>query len=152
MFQTIFSLKGSLAGQALKNGLNNFKALKEDLTKLDKDMAALSASQPGLPLVGSPPIYQYMAKRYKLNMKMVMWEPGVYPNESEWSKLHTLLTTHPAKWMLWEEKPLPESAQYLREMNATSLVFSPCSSRPQAGDFLSVMKQNVKNMQIISGR
>jgi hypothetical protein len=26
-------------------------------------------------------------------------------------------------------------------------VFSPCFSRPQQGDFLSVMKQNVKNIE-----
>jgi zinc transport system substrate-binding protein len=127
----------------------NFESLKQDLLELDARMTALSAKIPGLPLFASHPIYQYMARRYNLNLKMVMWEPDAAPGESEWKHIQELINAHPAGWMIWEGEPLPESAKHLQDMNIKSLVFSPCFARPQQGDFLSVMRKNIKNMEIV---
>jgi zinc transport system substrate-binding protein len=126
--------------------VKNFESLKKDLLALDAQMTALSAKKPGLPLVGSHPIYQYMARRYNLNLKMVMWEPGEDPGKQKWNQFRELVKEHPAEWMIWEGKPLPESAKRLQEMNIRSRIFSPCFSKPEQGDFLSVMQQNIKNM------
>ena len=104
------------------------------------------AQKPDLPLVGSHPIYQYMARRYKLNLQMVMWEPDEDPGEAKWKYLQGLIQEHPAKWMIWEEKPLPESSAHLLKMRMQSQVFSPCFSKPKQGDFLSVMQENIQNM------
>ena len=127
----------------------NFEALKEDLLDLDARMTALSAKKPGLPLFGSHPIYQYMARKYNLNLEMVMWEPDEDPGEPEWKHLQGLIKAHPAGWMIWEGEPLPESAKRLQDMNIQSQVFSPCFAMPHQGDFLTVMQQNIKNMEII---
>ena len=37
----------------------------------------------------------------------------------------------------------------LQAMGVNSTLFVPCFSRPEQGDFLSVMRQNVKNMEKI---
>jgi zinc transport system substrate-binding protein len=55
-----------------KDFVRNLEAMQKDLLDLDARMIELSAKRPGLPLVASHPIYQYMARRYKLNLKMVM--------------------------------------------------------------------------------
>ncbi len=127
----------------------NLKSLKTDLTLLDEEMTSMTTTHPGLPLVASHPIYQYMARRYNLNLKMVLWEPGTEPGKAEWNHLQKLVKSHPASWMIWEDDPLPESVKRLQRMNIESQVFSPCFSRPQQGNFLSVMKQNVKNMALL---
>ena len=127
----------------------NFEALTKDLLKLDEQMSAMNIKKPGLPLVGSHPIYQYMARRYNLNLKIVMWEPDADPSETQWKQLQGLVKAHPAEWMIWEGEPLPESAKRLQDMNIQGQVFSPCFARPHQGDFLTVMQQNIKNIEVI---
>ncbi len=127
----------------------NFESLKKDLLELDVEMKTLSAQKPGLPLVGSHPIYQYMARRYRLNLQMVMWEPGEDPGGAKWKQLQEMAQSHPAEWMIWEEKPLPESSARLQKMKMQSQVFNPCFARPEKGDFLLIMQQNVENMRFI---
>ncbi len=128
---------------------DNFAALKKDLLQLDEQLKSITAHKGSRPLVASRPIYQYLARRYNLNLKMMMWEPDADPGRAEWQKLAAQLKEHPAKWMLWEGKPLPDSADRLQSMGVNSTVFAPCFSRPKQGDFLSVMQQNVKNMEKI---
>ncbi len=51
--------------------------------------------------------------------------------------------------MLWEGEPLSDSADRLGDMGISSMVFAPCFSQPKQGDFLSVMRQNVQNLENI---
>jgi len=127
----------------------NFEMLKNDLLELDAAMETMSAHKPGLPLFGSHPIYQYMARRYDLNMKMLMWEPDDDPGIAQWKIIQGLVQEHKAMWMVWEGEPLQESSQTLREMGIQSHVFDPCFNRPDKGDFLSVMQQNLNNMATV---
>lgn len=126
----------------------NFETLKKDLLDLDTRMTALGAKIAGLPLFGSHPIYQYMSRKYNLNLEMVMWEPDEDPGEREWRGLNELLKEHPSEWMIWESEPLSESTQRLLDMRIQGLVFSPCFNMPEKDDFLSVMQQNIKNLAL----
>lgn len=125
---------------------DNFAALEADLLQLDERLKAITAQKTLQPLVASHPIYQYLARRYNLNLKMMVWEPDADPGRAEWQKLKKQLQGFPALWMLWEGEPLPESVDHLRDMGVGSIVFAPCFSQPKQGDFLSVMQQNVENM------
>ena len=78
----------------------------KDLLDLDARMTALSSKMPSLPLVGSHPIYQYMVRKYNLNLKMVIWEPDEDPGEKKWNHLHELVKEFSVKWMIWEGEPL----------------------------------------------
>ena len=75
------------------------------------------------------------------------WEPDADPGRAEWQALELQLIEHPAQWMLWESKPLEESVNLLKGMGVNSTIFAPCFSRPQQGNFLSVMQQNVMNIE-----
>jgi zinc transport system substrate-binding protein len=125
----------------------NLAALVKDLNVLDEDMQAVVSRAPNKPLVASHPVYQYLARRYGLNLKSVMWEPDELPVEQQWQDLSNLLANHPARWMIWEGSPLKESAQRLKAIGVDSLVFDPCGNIPDQGDFLSVMRQNVENLK-----
>jgi zinc transport system substrate-binding protein len=128
---------------------DNFATLKQDLLQLDEQVKAITAHKDSQPLVASHPIYQYLARRYNVNLKIMRWEADTDPGRTEWQKLAAQQKEHPAKWMLWEGQPLPNSAARLQAMGINSTVFSPCFTQPEQGDFLSVMRQNVKNMEKI---
>jgi zinc transport system substrate-binding protein len=125
----------------------NLASLEKDLLDLDRRVQEIVAMNPDRQLLASHPVYQYFRHRYGLNLKSVMWEPDAMPNEMQWSELVRLLTGHPADWMIWEGEPALESVTRLSGMGIDSLVFDPCGNRPPAGNFLSVMQQNMQNLE-----
>jgi zinc transport system substrate-binding protein len=124
-----------------------YASLEKDLMDLDTRLEALVASQRTQPLVASHPVYQYFATRYGLNVQSVLWEPEVMPEDEQWNTLQAVLAKHPAKWMIWEGEPMAASVEKLQTLGVQSLVFDPCGNTPEQGDFLSVMQQNVVNLQ-----
>jgi len=125
--------------------LDKLKPLQAELAELDGQLKA--AARPGQPLLGSHPVYQYLARRYGLNLKAVHWEPNEMPAPAEWEGLGKLLAGHPAKTMLWESQPHTDIAAKLKAMGVDSRVFDPCANRPESGDFMDVMKKNLENLQ-----
>lgn len=125
----------------------NFAALEQDLLELDVRMKRLGEGLAKTPLVASHPVYQYLARRYSLNLASVLWEPDATPPESEWQALESLLDTHPARWMIWEGEPSVGTVERLEQLGIHSRVFDPCANRPQTGDFLSVMAGNMANIE-----
>jgi len=125
----------------------NLEALKGALAALDARLARTSAAAPARPLLGSHPVYQYLARRYSLNLQSVLWEPDAAPTPQQWAELERLLKDHPARWMLWEAAPLPATAERLQALGVQSIVFDPCPNRPATGDFMSVMGANAKNLE-----
>jgi len=126
-----------------------FTALERDLLDLDKRLQATVARDPKKPLVGSHPVYQYLARRYGLNLRSVHWEPDSAPDEKMWKELQKLLESHPAKWMLWEGPPLGETIDKLERLGVRSTVFAPCGNVPEKGDFLSVLRNNARNLEAV---
>jgi zinc transport system substrate-binding protein len=126
----------------------NYALLEKELMSLDAEIRSLM-SNTAQPLVASHPVYQYLARRYGLNLKAVMWEPETVPDEIQWQALSALLQELPAKWMIWEGQPAPVSVQRLREMGVGSLVYDPCANVPGRGDFMDVMKKNINNIKVI---
>jgi zinc transport system substrate-binding protein len=121
----------------------NLAALKSGLAGLD---TALNSAATEAPLLGSHPVYQYLARAGGLNLKSVHWEPNEMPPAAEWRKLDTLLQTHPARLMFWEAPPLPEVAAELKKRGVSTTVFSTCNNVPESGDFLSVFRQSIADL------
>lgn len=125
----------------------NLDSIEADLLALDTRIAGIASTDPERPLLGSHPVYQYLARRYRLNLNSVMWEPEEVPNERQWAELEGKLAGHPATWMLWEGEPAQASVERLRALGIDSLVVDPCANRPEEGDFLSVMTENASTME-----
>jgi zinc transport system substrate-binding protein len=126
---------------------NNFMALGKDLMALDRDLKEMAARIQNQTLIGSHPVYDYLAKGYALNLKSVHWEPDETPSFQQWQNLKRTLIDHPAKWMVWEAQPNPATVVKLKSMGVNSLVFDPCGNAPKQGDFLTVMQQNILNLK-----
>lgn len=128
-----------------------FTKLREELVELDTRLLAVGKALNGQPLVASHPVYQYLARRYGLNIKEVLWEPQVVPSEKQMKELQAVLAQHPAKWMIWEGDPAKDSVQKVAALGLQSTVFAPCGNVPESGDWLGTMKRNVKALERLAG-
>jgi zinc transport system substrate-binding protein len=124
----------------------NAAALRDELLQLDEDMMAAAALLADRPVVASHPVYQYWARRYGLNVKAVLWEPETVPDDNAMAELQTLLADHHATLMIWEGDPAEESVAKLQAIGVASVVFDPCGNRPDSGDWLTVMRTNIRNI------
>jgi zinc transport system substrate-binding protein len=127
--------------------IQNYTLLEKDLVSLDQTLTAIVAQDSNKPFIASHPVYQYLARRYNINMKSVMWEPEIMPQQNQWDALQQLLATHDAKWMIWEGQPDKQALARLQTLGISSLVFSPCANTPEEGDFVSVMKNNIREIE-----
>jgi zinc transport system substrate-binding protein len=126
-----------------------YSDLADDLEALDAEFQNAVAGKQSRALFASHPVYQYLANRYALNIKSVMWEPDVFPSERQWRELAHLANDHDVAWMVWEGDPLTASVERLEEMGIRSVVFDPCGNVPDDGDFLSVMRENIERMKSV---
>ncbi len=151
--QAAMQAKAIYVALARKDALNreyyraNFESLENDLLLLDQQMLEICSSEKSSPLFASHPIYQYLARRYNLNIQMLMWEPDEKLDEKQWKHLLELLKNHPAESIIWEGEPLVASVERLKKLGIIGQVFSPCFAKPEDGDFISVMSTNLKNME-----
>jgi zinc transport system substrate-binding protein len=121
-------------------------ALVADLEQLDRDLATAFAAIEGEPLLASHPVYSYLARRYRLDLRSLTWEPNVDPGEADWQALDALLAERTARWMLWEAEPLEATRKKLEARGIAGLVFEVANNRPAGGDFLSAMRANLETL------
>ena len=55
----------------------------------------------GQNIIGSHPVYQYLAEAYSLKIHSVHFEPDEMPSNEHWEKFDMLLEHYPANIMLW---------------------------------------------------
>ncbi|MHC4079825.1 MAG: metal ABC transporter substrate-binding protein [Planctomycetota bacterium] len=135
---------------ALASGFEQgFENLRLDLEGLDNEIGEVVSGQTDRPLVVSHPVYQYLERRYGLNVVSVHWEPDEVPEEAMWVELEKILQDHPARFMIWEGEPIPESVDRLKTLGVESVVFSPCGNVPGSGDYLSTMRANVAGLELV---
>ena len=125
----------------------NWSALLKDLRALDEQAREIVARAPDRFLVGSHPVYQYVARRYQIPMASLHWEPDMVPAAGDWRALQVIINANQPRSMLWEDEPLTETVHKLKEMGVISLVFAPCANVPETGDWLTVMQKNLQNLQ-----
>ena len=124
----------------------NYIALEKDLLSLDGWMKRVVGMNATRPLVASHPVYEYLARRYDLNLQSVHWEPDTFPGPRQWVALKALLQEHRARWLMWEDEPIPRSIKTLKALGVNSVVFRPAGNVPPSGDFLSTMQRNIENL------
>lgn len=122
-------------------------SLRIELNSLNQRLLVMGSKLVNVPLLASHPVYHYWARRYSFNLQSVLWEPEVVPEEKAIEGLKALLAKHPAKWMIWEGTPAPESVAKLEALGVKSLVFDPCGNMPDEGDLMNVMKANIDALE-----
>ena len=67
--------------------------------------------------------------------------------DEEHEKLERKIADHPARLMLWEGEPLPETALRLEQLGVDTVVVDPCGNRPEEGDWLTTMRANAEALE-----
>ncbi len=127
--------------------LSNYQKLDNELSLLDKELLALNKKNKNTALVFSHPVYQYLQHRYGIAGHSVHWEPGMGIRPEMWQDLEQNIHDHATEWMVWEDKPLASSISFLLEKGIKSVVFNPCGNIPENGNFLTVMKDNIIELE-----
>ena len=125
----------------------NYDSFKDELDTLDDRMSTLSRRWVNQPLVASHPVYHYLARRYGMSLKALLWEPENVPDDKAMADLNAILAGHRARWMIWEGEPAKESIEKLETVGLKSVVFDPCGNVPESGDFMTVMKANLEALE-----
>jgi zinc transport system substrate-binding protein len=118
---------------------------------LDSELKETVSKDPTLPLVVSHPVYDYLTRRYQLNIESVHWEPDEILDNKQWIEMKGILENHPARWMIWEGAPFQESVKKLESIGMNSIIFAPCGNVPAEGDFMDVMRRNVQHFKEVFG-
>jgi zinc transport system substrate-binding protein len=123
--------------------------LTQSLGQLDREQKQLFDKLGSQPVLFSHPVYQYLQARYRINGASVHWEPGEQPTTSDWIDLGNMLASHPAGLMLWEETPLQAVSSKLLESGVRTVPFHTASNRPENGDYLDVMRDNILRLESV---
>jgi zinc transport system substrate-binding protein len=126
---------------------SNFERLASDLADLDKQLQDALVPVVGSAVLASHPIYQYLGRRYDLEIIPFLWEPATAPPEDDWPALERVAKERGIGWMLWEGAPDPATRQRLEDLGLRVVVFAPAMNLPATGDFLSVMRVNAENLR-----
>ena len=121
--------------------------LEEKLSALDRSLESAFLKLDGQPIVFSHPVYQYLQHRYGLNGQSVHWEPDTEPGVKEWVDFQNLLREHPARLMIWEGQPSQTMLERLGQQGIRSVIFDPVANRPAGGDYLTIMKLNLMQLE-----
>jgi len=125
----------------------NYNSLNARLLALHESMKAIARKIITQNIIGSHPVYQYLAEAYGLNIQSVHFEPDEMPSEDQWKEFDQLLEHHSASIMLWEDEPLSEVKEILNTKGVQALVFNPCGNMPESGDFIDIMSENIENLK-----
>jgi zinc transport system substrate-binding protein len=122
-------------------------SLHDDLEDLHIRFQRALAPAGDRPLVASHPLYNYLARRYALNLQSVHFEVDEMPDDGAWAEFDALLAEHPARIMFWEDEPLDEIVAELESRGVVPVVVLTCGNRPEEGDYLDVMRANALRLE-----
>ena len=114
--------------------------LDAELAMLDTALSEALSPLHGHQVLAPHPVYQYLERRYGLDLTSFHWEPDFTPPPEEWAARDALLGQRAATVMLWEGEPTQETRAALQTRGLRIVVFPTLSNRPPEGDFVSILR------------
>lgn len=121
--------------------------LLKELETLDQSFRLLGEEFKSETLLASHPVYQYFSRAYTGEIKSLLLEPDLFPSEEDWVQLEILKEENNTSLMIWEGEPLSETQIRLNELGIYWVVVSPGFNMPREGDFLDILKDNLKELE-----
>jgi zinc transport system substrate-binding protein len=146
--------------QAMRDGLKRaypesavefdagFAALAKDLKALDESLKELAGKMDGVTVIATHPAYNYLARRYDWNLINFSITPDVAMTKADVTALEAELSDSDGKRIvLWESVPDEGNVDLLeKSFGATSVVYNPCETPTDEGDFIERMQVNVDRL------
>ncbi len=148
----VFEALAALRPSARSSFLERLQALEAELAALDARLSRAAQLIGAEPLLFSHPVYRYLIARYELNARSLHWEPDAMPEAEAWAELAALRAEFPARWLVWESEPFPETRRRLQERGVTSVVFNPAANRAPASSWLRAMNLGASALEQIAAQ
>jgi len=123
-----------------------YESLAADLQALDERFEEITRDHLDVPLIASSSAFAYLARRYEWNVHTVPVDPDHALDDDGWHDLTHAIEDHAVRHVLWTKSPEGDTAARLESIGVGGIVFSPCTDRPAAGDYLSVMESNAATL------
>jgi hypothetical protein len=107
-------------------------------------MQAVTAELQSVLILAENPVYQYLGRRYALHIHSVHREDGHYPELAE------LAGKEQPAIMLRETAASPTTQQQLENRGIRPVVFATAARRPDAGDYFTVMQENLARLGAVT--
>ncbi len=116
-----------------------------DLKELDAEFRALGSLADGMWIYAAHRAYAYLARTYGWRFVNLDLDPDSVPSAEELAVIKKTLAVKEGRFLWWERAPSEAVANAIKEKTGLeSIVFSPCTSAPESGDYLSVMRGNLE--------
>ena len=131
----------------------NLQALRRDLEALDEEYAAALRGAGEWVLAAGHPSYNYLARRYGLNIRSFNFDPGVAPTEQQRSDFTEWAAGVERPVLLWESEPSPQVVSAFPE-RVRHVRIDPLEQPGEAGtyDYLSQARANVSRFEALIAR
>ncbi|WP_147125349.1 metal ABC transporter substrate-binding protein [Shimia ponticola] len=112
-------------------------ALQADLAALDARTAEALADVGDVAIIATHPRYQYLARRYDLNITSLEWEAGAMPSDAELAELADEAAQTGATVLIWEDTPPDAGFDAVTDLGLRNVVFSPLATANGDADFIA---------------
>jgi len=131
----------------------NYDALATELGDLDEAYRAACAGYDGQPMATSHPAFNYLARRYGLELINFGFEPDEVPDEEALGHFRHEREHHPFELMLWEAAPTEEVRAAFDATGVKSVFLDPLEQPPEGGayDYLAQARGNVATLKGLFG-
>ncbi len=119
--------------------------LQADLAALDALAAQAGEALKGTAIVGSHPVYHYLAAAYGLDMRFIHWEAAETITPENEAALAALQAERPADLMLFEFPPSASAEQAAKRAGLAFRVFDPMVNTQ--ADFVEGMREALENLK-----
>jgi zinc transport system substrate-binding protein len=125
----------------------NHAEVDAELEVLHAELADLAPRLRAANLIASHPAYQYLARRYELEIVNLDLDPEAPLDADAIAALQAARRADAPNLLLWESEPAPETAAAVPEGIASVLVSPAENPDPAAGGFGAVMRANVARLR-----
>ncbi|MFC4059490.1 metal ABC transporter substrate-binding protein [Planomonospora corallina] len=122
------------------------------LTALDGELAEGLAKCSSRSLVTGHEAFGYLADRYKLTQVGISVDPDSEPSPARLAEVVEIAKREKVTTIFTETLVSPKVAEVLaQEVGAKTAVLDPIESRPEQGDYMSAMRQNLTTLRAALG-
>ena len=127
-----------------------WSSLKANLQDLHKRWLTLAPKLSTFLIVASHPAYNYLRKRYQLNLVSLDFDPDTPLTLTQLKTIQAQQDKHPhlkSLMVWWESQPHPKTQTLLTQAHLPSFVISPLESSPSPSDYLQASHALINLLQ-----
>lgn len=127
----------------------NYEGLVKDLQELDREFKEIGGAEAFPEPAYSQPAFQYFANAYNLEGPSFDWEANGLLTPDMLHEIGHLKKDLAPGVLIWTQSPPDPTIEQLEQRGIKSIVVNPLDTRPESGDFLTGMHNNLQALRSV---